>query len=611
MNIGTMEKKIRKARQAYYDGESIMSDLAFDQLVDSLRETAPTSRVLTEVGAKPAGSTGEHSIPMGSLKEAKTVNEMRAWMHGITGGFLVMDKVDGLSLSLDYEKGKLVQALTRGNGRIGEDVTANVRLMRNVHETIPFFTGTLRGEAFLPVAIFEEKYSDDYANPRNTAAGIVRRHSGAGAEDVALRYFYAKRTEGVAGPAFKNTAAMLAFIRVKLELATVASFSVKGISEFEDLWDRVIKERFHKEYEMDGVVVYVGKTAERAVGDPFLPDNAMVFKFEPDVAETVVTRIEHVAGRSGRVNPRVHVEPVKVGGVTVTHATGNNYPWLHNLGVGVGARVQVSRRGDTIPAVEQVLKTGKELLMPAACPTCEGPLAKDGAYLKCKNIECGAKDSGKVAHWLNLIEIKGVGVKMLEGIVSLGIKRPYQLYEQDEGFWEESFGANGRKIYKQLMSRKVVRPELILAAHVSNVGRRRFRAILDFGVEVEQILTSGHLLFEAVGGIGESVARIIVDGFGQEADNVRALLKHIKMEVPMKSGGNLEGWAVKFTGTMERKRKDLEDLAALKGARIGWKPGFRNVLVIADPHSQSTKANAARKAGYELMSEEDFIQNAS
>ncbi len=603
--IERLEKKIRKARASYYAGDPTMSDLAFDRLMDELREAKPTSRVLTEIGAKPAGSTGTHSIPMGSLKEAKTMEEMQAWMRGIEGGFLVMAKLDGLSIALDYVDGKLTQALTRGNGHVGEDVTANVRMMQNVSETIPGFDGTLRGEAYLPVQTFKEKYEGDYVNPRNTCAGIVRRHSGRGAEDVALGYFYLRRENAFVTFESRNT--MLAHIRA-LGLKPVDSFRVRNIAQLKKKWALIVKSRSDKPYEMDGIVVYVDLLDERDSGDPFLPDDAFVYKFEPDVAETTVTQIENRAGRSGRVNPRVHVSPVKVGGVTVTHATGNNYPWLEALGVGVGAKVEVSRRGDTIPAVESVLQKGQSLHVPTECPLCGSPLAQDGSYLKCGNIECGAKDSGKVAHWLKLIEIKGVGKKMLKDLVDLGIKRPYHLYEQGVAFWKDNLGANGVKVYEQLMAKRTIRPELILAAHVSNVGRRRFRAILDAGFTVEDILALTRV-FESVDGIGEGVARIIVDGFKHEAVSVRALLGYIDMPGTKKKAGDaLKGWALKFTGTMTRKRAELEEITENAGGRVGWKKGLKNVLVIADPNSQSGKAKAARAAGHGLMSEEEFME---
>ena len=600
--IKALEKKIRKARLAYYNGDPIMSDRAFDELMDRLRDAAPNSRVLKEVGAKPMGTTGKHSIPMGSLKEAKTAGEMRDWMAGIEGGFLVMAKVDGLSIALDYERGKLVQALTRGNGREGEDVTANVRQMQNVLEEIPGFTGTLRGEAFLPVRIFQKRYAENYANPRNTAAGIVRRHSGEGAEDVELRYFYMLQKDW--GPSSRSE--MLKDIQ-DLGLTPVSSFSVKTFKAFLKRWERVVEGRYDNHYEMDGVVVYVENVNERDQGDPFLPDDALVYKFEPDVKRTIVTEIEHVAGTSGRVNPRVHVKPVKVGGVTVTHATGNNYPWLEAMNVGVGAEVEVSRRGDTIPAIERVLKKGDPLQIPTSCPTCDTSTVRDGAYLKCNNMLCEAKDSGRVSRWLDLIEIKGVGKKMLSKLVDLGVRRPYMLYGQTLEWWTTNFGKNGQKILRQLLDKKVVKPELILAAHVSNVGRRRFKAILDAGFSLEEIMILPRSEFVSVDGIGEEVGRIIEEGFSREESNVRHLLNHITVEAPVSKKGTLEGWALKFTGKMQHKRRDLESLAESKGGRIGWKKGFKNVLVIADPNSTSSKAQAARKAGHELISEEEFL----
>lgn len=607
MNIKTKEKRVRQARLAYYNGEPIMSDREFDHLMDEIRLKAPDSRVLREVGAAPMGTTGKHSIPMGSLKEAKTMGEMAKWMEGITGGFVVMTKVDGLSLSLDYDDGKLTQALTRGNGKVGENVTANVRRMINVKEEIDGFTGTLRGEAYLPVATFKEKYAEDYANPRNTAAGIVRRHSGEGAEDVAIRYFYVQVRRG----RFNSTQARLNFIESNLGLLSVDSFQITNFNDFEGMWSGPIAAtRYFKLYEMDGVVVYVKNLDERGEGDPFLPDNALVYKFDPDVAKTKITKIEHVAGRSGRVNPRVHVEPTKVGGVTVTHATGNNYPWLKNLGVGVGAIVEISRRGDTIPAVEKVLQPGAPLVIPKSCPACESVLVKDGAYLKCKNLVCEAKDSGSVAHWLRLIELKGVGKQTLEKLVGLGIRRPYQLYGQTVAFWENNFGKSGLKIVRQLMDKKEVKPEYVLAAHVPNVGRRRFRAILDAGFTVEEILLNRTHALNNVDGIGEEIARIIIGGMREEAGNIRLLLDYIKLEATVSKNGTFEGCALKFTGNMSMKRADLEEIAEDNGGRIGWKKGFKNILVIADPNSASTKAKAARAQGHDLISEEEFMKRA-
>lgn len=605
MNVKALEKKIRNSRLAYYNGEPIMSDREYDELIDELRDTAPDSRVLREIGAPPMGTTGKHTIPMGSLREAKTMEEMEDWMQGVKNGFRVMAKVDGLSVALNYEDGRLLQALTRGDGRKGDVVTPNVLQMQNVREEIPTFTGTLRGEAFLPVKTFREKYAEDYANPRNTAAGIVRRRSGDGAEDVEIRYFYVRKSDH----RFLRRSDMLEYIR-GLRIKPVQSFKIKTFRQFQSRWKAIVAHRYEHFYEMDGVVVYVDDMSEREEGDPFLPNDALVYKFDPDVVKTKVTEIEHIAGRSGRVNPRVHVAPVKVGGVTVTHATGNNYPWLKARNVGVGAVVEISRRGDTIPAVDRVLKEGRLLSTPTTCPICKMRLKKDGAYLKCDNLACEAKDSGKVAKWLELIEVKGVGKKMLVKLTKLGIRRPHQLYVTRE-FWESNFGKNGLKILQQLQDKTIVKPEFVLAAHVSNVGRRRFRAILDAGFTVEEILRSRQHTLMDVDGVGEEIAKTIVHGMEEEAENIHLLLDHVELETQTSKKGRLTGVAFKFTGKMSRKRTELEEMAENRGARIGWKKGFKNILVIADPNSQSTKAKAARKAGHEIISEEEFLRRVS
>jgi DNA ligase (NAD+) len=604
-----LEASIRQARVAYYEGEPVMSDDAYDRLVVRLRKLKPDSKVLHEVGAEPKGATAPHRIPMGSLKKADTYDELAAWMVGIRNGFTYSFKLDGLSVELIYKKGELVQALTRGDGKTGEVITDNVRRMQNVKPTLDSpFTGSLRGEIVMHKKVFAEKYADDYANPRNTAVGIARRHSGENCEDLTVQYF-----DILDGKTYKWRKEKSTDI-LNLHLQPVSSsIRFHTIEVFENMFESLVEHRDHNDYEMDGVVVAVAHLHERSVGDPMFPNDQIAFKFEADTEKSVVKSITWEAGRTGRVNPVVHIAPVKLAGVTVNKATGNNYFWMKDMGLGVGATVIVSRRGDVIPAVEEVVTKGAQLVQPKVCPSCGDTLKVDGAYLKCRNLKCPEKTIGRLRHWIRLIDVKGLGPAALATVVyELDVQEPATLYELECYDYVRVLGKNGEKIHYELHAKKSVSLDKVFAAFIPNVGTRRFKKIIR-ALNIEKVSemydkVSPHAI-AAIPGFSGHLAGVILEGVATYQDEIFRLAQQIDVEVPMAltAKGKLKGYGIKFTGKMVQSRSEMEGQALQNGAEVTWRSDLKNVLVIADVNSNSSKAKTALGKGYELWTPEEFL----
>ena len=606
MTTEQMEKKIRKARKDYYNNESLMSDYAFDQLIAKLKCVKPESKVLTEVGARPRGVVIDHRDPMGSLAKADTVKALSAWLKD-DGPFVLMDKLDGCSIGLEYNKGQLVKALTRGNGIKGEDITANAVLMKNVKQSIPGFTGSVRGEAILNKIVFKDKYSEDFANPRNTTAGIMRRHSGEGSEDLEVIFFRMIGKED-----YLRVTDMLEDIEAR-GLVAVRRVEV-GIRELEEVFNQWEDEREDYPYECDGVVVAINERALRPEGNPMLPSNQIAYKYAPEIAVTKVNSIKWEASRTGRVNPVVHVEPVVVAGVTVSKITGNNYPWMKAMGVGVGAEIEISRRGDVIPAIENVTTKGRILNHPTACPACDKPVERVGAYLMCGYEFCKEKILGGLQHWVKLVDIKGLGPAALTDVIRwFGTATPADLYKLSKEEYQMVLGKNGGKIFRELRSKLKIPLEVIFAGHIPNIGRRRFQMLMRAGFNTPDKLFNATVnQLEKVSGFSTIIARQTVDGCVEWADDIIELLEHIKIAKPkmIKKDAPLKGYGFKFTGKMAMKRPDMEAKAADAGAETGWREEITNVLVLADVNSNSGKAKTAKKKGYELWTPEEFLIKA-
>lgn len=427
----TLRELITKHNQLYYnepDSPLNVSDDEYDSWKREYRTLVPADDpLLVQVGAEPAGahlSEAPHDFFMGSLNNAMTEQEFRDWHHS-TGAtaYVIEDKLDGLSIDLRYVNGKLVQALTRGNGLIGQDVTQNALRFQQVPHHFNGFTGSVRGEAVLHKSDWKILDPDEKSNPRNLAAGICRRESGENAECL---HFYAF---DVIGGFYASTETMAMDVLRINGFTTPPIYFVQGnhdglAMEIINYHARYGITRDDLPYMIDGLVVKANdKELQKRLGEASgCPKGQIAFKWAALPQKTKLKSIHWEVGHTGVLSPVAELEPVRVGGVTVTSALLCNPDELERLRVRPGDDVMVARMGDVIPKIVSVLHSDGDvpLQLPATCPVCDGPVGhmknSDGSEsvnIYCMNGECDAQTVGKVRRWIKSLEIDGIGDEIL------------------------------------------------------------------------------------------------------------------------------------------------------------------------------------------------------
>lgn len=361
--IDELRETVRKAREAYYNLDPVMSDQEYDALIDELKALSPDDEEVAAVGASPpqfsVWEKVEHVIPMGSLDKVNSKDEFTAWAEG-TGAdrFLITYKIDGSSMEAVYSGGRLVRCVTRGDGKVGEDVTRNVSQIPNLPKEIGEKRDlTVRGEVVMLKEVFREKYAELYANPRNTAAGKVRDKKGGG-KDCQNLSFLAYAMLGDARPPTEEGQ----FIVLRELGFEVPSYTCGREFEVTEYFNSVKDLREDVAFEIDGMVVRVDSlSAQEAMGEHNMrPRGQIAWKFDPAMGRTKVIEIKWQVGNSGRVTPVASVEPVKIGGVTVTSISLHNLSLFRDLALSPGCEVLVSRRNDVIPYIERNLSAGGE-----------------------------------------------------------------------------------------------------------------------------------------------------------------------------------------------------------------------------------------------------------
>jgi DNA ligase (NAD+) len=359
--VAKLRDELKELREAYYNLEPKATDAVYDAKLERLRELSPNDFEVRTVGAAvPKLSVWEkvqHKIPMGSLSKVNSEAELRDWaarIHARTDvgdlqtEFLFTYKIDGSSMELVYEGGKLVRCVTRGDGVVGEDVTDNVRKIPDVPATIPITEEvTIRGEVVMTKEVFERVYAAEYSNPRNTANGKVREKKGGG-EDCRNMQFIAYTLMSDTAP---NKEALRFKILEKMKF-TVPFWQVVTLDEVQKLQERLAAgEREKIPYEIDGTVIRLNDIAKQEeLGDLNMrPRGQIAYKFEAATGVTTVEDIKWQVGNSGRVTPVASVAPVNIGGVTITSISLHNLSMFRELSLFRGCKVLVERRNDVIP----------------------------------------------------------------------------------------------------------------------------------------------------------------------------------------------------------------------------------------------------------------------
>ena len=598
-----------KARDAYYNGTPCMTDAAFDALEDELRAVSPDHWYFTLVGAAVpvdgAWPEVEHGIPMGSLAKSQNAEEALAWLSKVGSPAVVGSlKLDGISVSLRYDKRKLVQALTRGDGKVGSDITRNVLRMKGVVAQLKSLTGYVRGEIVCCRSDFA--HLKGYANTRNSASGIARRQSNA--EDcrwLTVMAYQVVPEKLLARKDMEMTAlARAGFIVPPWRVLTPATF--------EQWFAAVTADRASYDFDIDGVVLdMVDQVAAREMGIASgKPRGARAVKFAHMEAETALCGITWQVGKSGRITPVAEFEPVMLAGAEVSRASLHNISNVKSLWVGEGPRggdkIVVSRRNDVIPYVESVVcrADSDPLNPPTECPepTCRSKLERDGEYLVCRNTDCRAQVAGAMRRWVEKIGVLHFGHGIIEAVVDAGMAEDIaDLYELDMHKVAE-LTIGGRRIGRaadkarvNLAAQTVLPPAVFLGSlGIPGWGRSMCQKLVDAGFHVTPPPSQACL--EGVEGVGAAKAAAFTKGYAARADLVNKLLVHITIKTAV---GPLSGQSFCFTGFRD---KALESAIEAAGGTVKGTVGKSlTYLVAADPSAESGKVAKAKKYGVSVI----------
>ena len=640
--IGTL----RAAGRAYYqESREIMSNFEYDKLYDELvsleKETgivfanSPTQNVGYEVVS--ALPKERHEKPMLSLNKTKSVEELADWLGGQTG--LLSWKMDGLTIVLTYQNGTLVKAVTRGNGEIGEVITANAKAFVNVPLNISYQGELiLRGEAIIRYSDFEkineqiEDVDAKYKNPRNLCSGSVRQLN---SEITAQRHvhFYAFSLVKADGIDFKNSRKeQFEWLKTQgFEVVEYHEVTKETLPETVKMYSEAIAEN---DTPSDGLVLLyddiaygqsLGRTAK-------FPRDSIAFKWADEIQETTLLYIEWSASRTGLINPVAVFEPVELEGTTVSRASVHNISIMEALELGAGDRITVYKANMIIPQIADNLTRSGVRDIPEACPVCGGQTEvrqlNDVKSLYCTNPDCQAKKIKSFTLFTSrdALNIAGLSEATLEKFIGVGMIHEYADIFHLDRHQEEivEMDGFGQKSYDNLIAAAekashTTLPRMVYGLGVAGIGLANAKMICrhfknDF--EVMRHATVEELV--EIDGIGEVLAQAWTAFFSDGKNN--AIVDHLLAELTFEaedeesSEGADEAFAgmnFVITGSLEhfKNRKELQELIERRGGKVtGSVTSKTNYLINNDVASSSSKNKKARELGVPILSEEEFLK---
>ncbi|MBN2510547.1 MAG: NAD-dependent DNA ligase LigA [Spirochaetales bacterium] len=662
--IRTLRANLRRWQHSYYiEGTPEVSDLEFDRHFDRLlqleeqypslkTEDSPTMRVGSDLSSDLPEVP--HGIPVLSLDKAYSLEEVHSWIEktirnaGMDLSFGVEEKIDGVSVVLYYEEGVLKRGVTRGNGYVGNDVTANIRTIGSVPLSLSLpMTIAVRGEIFLPKGKFEElnrALDSLYANPRNLAAGTLRRVKSRDVAKVPLDIFSyegfldagrGENLRALSGRGMPESQREMMDLLRDLGFKTnprTLFFDNVSIQDLESYIRTSTEERAGLGYEIDGLVLKVNELKPReALGyTGHHPRWALAYKFESPEAASTVEQIDVQVGRTGRITPVARIRPVRVGGSTVSNVTLHNQDYVDILELAVGDKVAVSKRGDVIPAVERVLEKNEEgapvWRMPGVCPACGTALRLVGAHHFCPNRLCPEQVKGRIRFFAakDQMDIDSLGPETIDVLIGKGlVSSVADIYSFDAEVLgsEPGFGQKKIALMKKGIEESAGRPyeRVLPSLGIPDLGQKMTELLIDAGIDnVDQLLdiASRHDTgaLTAIHGIGEKTAESVIAELN--TPEVRTLIRRLKEAglsfsarprqeegIPQIFKGTV--WCV--TGSFQSfnpRSKAMDEVKKRGGKAVSAVSGNTTHLLAGE--GAGTKLSRAQQLGIPVITEEKF-----
>ena len=655
--IEELREKLRYHEYKYYVlDEPEISDAAYDRLMNRLKEleaahpelVTPDSPTVRVGGAPREGfQTVRHARPMLSLDNAFSNDALRDWDRRVRQGsgrekieYIAEHKFDGLSISLQYEDGVLARGVTRGDGTTGEDVTPNVKTIRSIPLRVEAAVlkrtklpadFEVRGEVMMTRKAFEALNRQQeqiggkiFVNPRNSAAGAVRVLDPAITASRRLDFFaYYLLVDGKA-PFAKHSESLQALKQLRFRASDDWKLcaGIEAVIEYCEEWDT---KREKLPYEIDGVVIKVNSIAiQNELGyTAKAPRWAIAYKYPARQETTVVNDIIVQVGRTGTLTPVAVLEPVQVGGVTVSRSTLHNMDEIERLGLQIGDTVLIERAGEVIPHVLKVVKEGKQrkpFEMPKRCPECGSAIhhVEGEVAYRCVNAACPAKRKESLLHFAgrHAMNIDGLGEKIVDQLVDKGLVKDvadlYALKEEEVAGLERMAEKSAQNLLEEIeASKKNSLARLIYALGIQFVGERTAQLLAEHFSSLEELAAATEEQLEEVPEVGPKVAASIVEFFSEPANRqlVKKLRKagvHPIAEKRQVKSDKFAGKSFVFTGTLaNRSREEAGEIVQQHGGKVSGTVSKKTdyVVVGTDPGSKYDKA---KELGVTILSEGEF-----
>ena len=640
--MGRMEELVallnKYAKEYYEQDNPTVSDAEYDALYDELvmleqfgglvLPDSPTRRV----GGKPNEGFRQikHKERLYSLDKTKTVEGVGEWMNKLSKGgdvdLTLEYKYDGLTLNLTYEGGNLIRACTRGDGEIGEEVTEQVKTIKNVPQTIPF-KGEIdvSGEGLMPLSSLE-RYNKDakvpLKNARNGVAGAIRNLDVAETARRGLS-FYAYNVGYHKGIEFHYQHEVHEFL---IEQGFNVGDYFKVVRDFEEV-KKLLAEAEEKrptlDFLIDGMVFKADSFALREMlgfTEKF-PRWALAYKFKAEELSTEVKDVLWQVSRTGKLNPLAVLDPVDIGGATVSRATLSNISEIRRKGIRIGDRVFVRRSGDVIPeitGVAEAVEGAREVEKPTVCPVCGSPVVEKGVFLYCSNSEnCAPKIISAIEHFCSKdgMDIDGLSEKTIEQFYTeFGLKSPDELFsltKEDllslEGFKEKKAENVISGIQK---AKNTTLTKFLTALGIPNVGKKAAKMLEQTFGSIDKIMQASVEDIASIEDFGLITASGIVEYFENEENRAfveRLLQKGITFLVEEKKEGVFSGKTVVITGTLSSyKRAAAQEEIRKRGGNVADSVSKQVDLVVVGEDAGS-KLEKAKKLGIEIIDEPTFL----
>lgn len=654
MTIEKLAQLIQRYQRSYYTDEAEISDAEFDSLWDELKQRDPSHPLLQKIGSdiiethiqtkiqRNNFEKARHLIPMGSQEKAANPEDFVQWANKMSfTEFLVEYKLDGASLELQYENGRFLKAVTRGDGEIGDDITKNVLkmkgLVKNLYKpdgSLYQLTGGVRGEVIMSHVVHKTYFSDK-ANCRNAANGLMKRKDGSGSEHLQI----------ICYDAFFQDSSIKPFLdeEKKLDWLSTCGFDTvpfkkcSGALQVVEYRAQVMEMREGLDYDIDGLVVK-GRDIDKEDAKRRRPEKQIAFKFSLEEAVTIVRSI--IWSESGvTYTPIAEFDTVELAGTQVQRASLVNPNTIKALGVKIGSHVVVTKRGEIIPKIEYVIQHNSpqkeaaqlsmfseselEISIPSLCSVCNTKLINDGTRLYCPNKTCPKLIHHRLEKWVSVLDIRDLGLTLIKRLFETekvrSIKDFYTLTEEDltpyflnsESIGKDKESLGAKKVIASIQATRTISLSSFIAGFdIEGIGETLVEKLLVAGfTTLHSLLNASCEDFSKVNGFGDIMAQVLYEGLREHSDEMLYLTESGIITIQSNATGVLTGLSFCFTGELyTMKRSDAEVLVKRNGGTTKSSVvKDLSYLVTNDTASGSSKNKKALAFGVPIINEDQFL----